>query len=115
MVLGRERVAVEANLLDLVLRRQAAAAEAVDEDLRAGPGHLRQLLGHLVGIVGERVDFVGREGLGEAVVAAIVRGLVGHGDLLRDGDDQRRRRGVVAAPDVDLQTCSRNPSAVTFT
>ena len=69
MVLGGEGVAAEADLLNLILRRQPPAAEAVDEDLRAGPGHLRQLLGHLVGVVGERVDLLLRQGGREAVVA----------------------------------------------
>ena len=58
VILGGERVGVEADLLDLILRRQPAAAESVDEDLRARPGHLRQLLRHLVGIVRQRVDVV---------------------------------------------------------
>jgi hypothetical protein len=37
VILRRERVGVEADLLNLILRRQPAAAEAVDEDLRARP------------------------------------------------------------------------------
>src|SRR5690606_16201787 len=40
VILRRERVPRDANLLDLVLGRQASAAEAVDEDLRPGAGYL---------------------------------------------------------------------------
>ena len=115
VVLGRERVAVEADLLDLILRRQPAAAEAVDEDLRARPGHLRELLGHLVRIVGQRVDLFRRQGLREAVVAAIVGGLIGHGDLFGDRDRQRRGGGVGAAADVDRQRRRAEASALTIT
>ena len=79
VVLGGVRVGAEADLLDLVLRRQPAAAEPVDEDLRARTGHLRELLGHLVGIVRERVDLLLRQRGGEAVVAPL--GGVGLGDL----------------------------------
>ena len=82
---------MEADLLNLILRRQAAAAEAVDEDLRARTGHAHQLLGHLVRIVRQRIDLILRERLREAVVAAI------GGALILDDDglfDRRQRRGA---------------------
>ena len=99
VVLGRERIGVEADLLDLILRRQPAAAEAVDEDLRARPGHARELLGHLVRIVGQRVDLVLGERLREAVVAAIGGALILHDHRLFDGGQRQPQRGpVLAAP-----------------
>ena len=97
MVLGRERVGVEADLLNLILRRQAAAAEAVDEDLRAGSGHAHQLLGHLVRIVGQRIDLVLRQRLREAVVAAIGGALILDDDGLLDRRQGQAQRGAVLA------------------
>ena len=88
VVLGGVGVPAEADLLDLVLRRQAAAAEAVDEDLGARAGHLRELVGHLVGIVREGVDLVLRQRLREAVVAPLGGIRLGHGHVLADGHRQ---------------------------
>ena len=89
VVLGGVGIGAVAHLLDLVLRRQPAAAETVDEDLRPRPGHLRQLLGHLVGIVREALDFFRRERGGEAVVAPPGGIDLVDGDLFLD----RQRQG----------------------
>ena len=88
---------MKADLLDLILRRQAPAAEAVNEDLRAGSRHARELVGHLVGIIGQRIDLVLREGLREAVVAPIGGALILDDDRLLDGGKSQPQRGLVAS------------------
>src|SRR6185436_13873691 len=56
VVVGRERVRAQADLADLVTRRQAAAAEAVDLERGAvGAGQLRQVVGQFVRIIRQRV------------------------------------------------------------
>ncbi len=99
MVLGGVGVGLEADLLNLILRRQPAAAEAVDEELRARPGHLHQLLGHLVGIVREAGNVVGRQRRREAVVAARCGALFLDEHLFANRDGERRDCRVVAALD----------------
>ena len=69
VILGGIRVGVEADLLDLILRRETPAAKAVDEELCARPGHLPQLLRHFVRIVRQPIDLLARQRRGEAVVA----------------------------------------------
>ena len=91
---------MNANLLNLRLRRQAAAAKAIDVNLRAGSGELRELIGHLVGIVRQRVDFVGGERLREPVVATLRRAFSLDIDRLLHARNRETHRGlVVAAPD----------------
>jgi hypothetical protein len=67
----REHVAAETNLLDLILRRQPAAAEAVDAQNGAGPGHVLQCLLHLVGVVRQLVDLRLSENRGKGVASRI--------------------------------------------
>lgn len=88
---------MEANLLNLIFRRQAAAAEAIDKDLRAGAGHAGQLVGHLVWIVGQRVDLILCQCLREAVVAAIGRAHVLHHHGLLDRRHRQPQGGAVVA------------------
>ena len=98
MILGRERIGVEPDLLNLILRRQPAAAEAVHENLRAGAGHAHQLVRHLVRIVRQRIDLFLRERLREAVVAFIGGALVfDHHGLFDTRKRQPQRRPILAA------------------
>ena len=94
VVLGRVGIEAEADLGDLRLRRQAAAREAVDPQHRAGAGHLLQLLGHLVFVVGQRVDLVRRQRRREVVADVLVGLVAGDFDLLDvAGDRAAGRRG----------------------
>ncbi len=80
---------MEANLLNLILRRQARAAEAVDEDLSAA-GHLRELIRHLGSGRGQGIDLFRRQRGREAVVTPLIGALVDD----RDGLLQRDRQGA---------------------
>ena len=79
MVLGGIRIEAEADLGDLRLRRQPAAREAVDAQHGAGPGHLLELRGHFVFVVGQGVDLVlgerRREVVGDVLVGLVARDL----------------------------------------
>ena len=92
MILRGEEIAAEADRLDLRLRRQAAAAEPVDAERRAGPSHLLQRLLHVVGIVGQRLDLRPRHDVAECVAARIespVARILADDDVFRDlGDGQ---------------------------
>ena len=93
---------MEANLLDLILRRQPTATKAVDEDLRARPGHALQLFRHLVRIVRQRIDLFLGERLRKAVVAPIRDALVLDDHGLFDRSQREPQRGaVLAAAHVD--------------
>ena len=72
---GREHAAAEADLLDLVFRRQFAAPEPVHADRGAGPGHFFEDTFHLVGIVGQLVDLGLAEHGCERVVSRIAGAL----------------------------------------
>ncbi len=74
---GGKHVAAESDLLDLVLRRQPAAAETVHPQRGAGPRHVAQHLLHLVGVVGQLVDLGLAEDRGERVAARIAGALAG--------------------------------------
>src|SRR6266511_2334330 len=92
---------MEANLLNLILWRNAAAAEPVHEDLRARTRHLLQLLRHLVGIIGQRIDLFLRQRLREPFFAQDIRALFPNDDLFSERHGKRGQRVVVAAFDVE--------------
>ncbi len=71
VVLRREHAAGEADGSDLRLGREPAAAEAVDSDRAAGPGHLLEHPLHLLGIVRQRVDLFLREHVAEPIAVRI--------------------------------------------
>ena len=73
MVLGRKEIAPETDRLNLGLRRQPSAAEAVDANRRAGPAHLFQRRFHVVRIVGQGVDLLAGEQVPERIAARIER------------------------------------------
>ena len=104
VVLGGIRIEAEADLGDLRLRRQPAAREAVDAHDGAGAGHVRQLLGHLLLVVGQGVDLVlrqrRREVVGDVLVGLVARDL----DLLDVAGDREQHVAVLppAAADVDV-------------
>ena len=109
VVLGRERILVDADLADRLFRRKLAAAESVDEDgaaVGAGrrPGQRLQVGGQIVGIVGERVQIGAaqhqRAGVVRRVDGDARRGVVLHGDLLLGGRDFQLE---VQRPDAGLQ------------
>ena len=97
-------IEAEANLGDLRLRRQAAAREAVDPQHGAGPGHLLQLLGHLVLVVGQGVDLVLRQRRREVVADVLVGLVAGDLDLLDVAGDRQLDVAPLlpAAADVDV-------------
>ena len=88
---------MEADLLNLILRRQSSAAKAIDEDLRARPGHALQLLRHFVRIVRQRIDLILRERLRKPVVTAIRGALILDDDGLFDRRQGEPQRGAVLA------------------
>ena len=61
VALGRKLIARDVHGLDLRLRRQVAAFEAVDPDDGVGSGHLHQLTAHLGGILRQQFDLLARE------------------------------------------------------
>ena len=106
VILGGVRIRMKPDLLDLRFRRQTSAAKAVHVDLRAGSGEVRELVGHLVRVVRQRVDFVGGERLREPVVAPLRRALSLDRDrLLHSSDRETNRRLIIAAPHDERQSC----------
>ena len=111
VILGRKRIAVDANLADGRLGRQLPAGESVDVNLPAirsgcGPGQRLQLAGQLIRIVRQGVQILALDDDGVRVAAGfhIDRGqLVGHHHaLLRHFDGH----GNIHA--LDLPGCKRN-------
>ena len=92
MVVGRERVGSEANLADLVARRQSPAAKPVDLEHGArGAGHLGQHVGEFLGIVRQLVDLGLLERRGERIASTIVgRRRVVHDDFFLNASDLQR-------------------------
>jgi hypothetical protein len=72
---GGEHVPAEANLLNLTLRRQLAAAEPVDAKHRARSRQVFEHLLHFVGVVGQLVDLLGAEHRCERIAARIAPAL----------------------------------------
>jgi hypothetical protein len=108
---GREHVAAETNLLDLSLRRQPPAAEAVHAQHRSGAAHVAERLLHLVGIVGQLVDLRLAEHGGERVAARIAGPLARVApDLDRLGELRNRQfhlAAVVAGADAEVAYVGR--------
>lgn len=75
MRVGREHVAAKADLRNLLLRGQATAAEAVDAEHRARPGHLTQHPFHLVRVIRQFLNLAGAENRGEDVTARVAPAL----------------------------------------
>ena len=94
VVVGRKRIAAEANLTNLVARGQPAAAETVHlKDRARATGHRDEHVGQLVGILGQIFDLGCLERGAERVATAIVgRGRVADDDLLLHAGDLQRDR-----------------------
>ncbi len=108
--LRRELIAGHADRFDQRLRRQVAALEAVDEELRARPGDVHQLPPELVGIVRERLDLLTRHDRAEGHITVGRRLLAIALDRhrrLQAIDRQHHHLLVLAAPDADLGQRSR--------
>jgi hypothetical protein len=108
---GGEHVAAEADLLDLVFRRQTAAAEAVDAQHGAGARHVAEGLFHFVRIVGQFVDLRLVEHRGERIAAWVAGALArvapdlhGFGELR---NLQLRLAAVVAGAQPDVAQVER--------
>ena len=117
VVVGRVRVHAEPDRLDLRLRRQAAAAKAVDPHRGPGAGHLHQELLELVGVVGQFRDLLFAERRGEGVTGHVGR-ISPHDDFLgQPGQRQGHRHRVGALlhrqlPFVDLKGLGLDPHRV---
>ena len=111
MGVGREHVAAETDLLDLALRRQPSAAEAVDAQHRPRAGHVPQRLLHLVRVVGQLVDLRLVEDRRKCVAARIAGALARvAADLHRLGetrDCQLHLATVVTCPHAHVADVGR--------
>ena len=100
MEFGGKQVPSEPDLVNLRLRWQAAAAEAVDPDGSAGTGQLLEKPRQLVGIVRQVLDLLRPQHRSEPVAARIgprLAGVAAHGDLLPVRGEAEFHHEVLAA------------------